>query len=305
MSGNTPSANFSGSTRWPKTALWGVAAYYVGEHFGPALVFDDFDVIKGFATLMFTDAAFSFASSRLWWLGNIFNSKAVETPIGAKGEAAFADDLFEISDELTTDGSGIYVGAHNGVAVTPKLESNVTILGPTGSKKTAGIIIPNMWWIKHSKIILDFKGELYHVMAPALRQRGETVHAFNIGDRDLGPNAKPAFYNLLSGIQQNYTHTGGLLNVSDDVFKFVDQLIPDPQTGKDGNDYFREGSRELVSFAIQMTILVQGPTANLGHVAALLNDREALKNNALWACGKLPAKLDLSNATHDTWRTIN
>jgi type IV secretion system protein VirD4 len=126
------------------------------------------------------------------------------------------------------------------------------------------------------------------VTADALRARGEEFHFLNFGDVNadtLGPSGS---YNPLHLIADNYWRAGGLLDVSDDLQEMATQLYPDPADGQ-GNDnqFFRDGSKDLLKFAMHISVLVDGYEANLGDVAAILDDREALLNHALWACGQL------------------
>lgn len=306
MKRQAPGPNFRKPYRWVKSALLGAVALYAGQYFGPFVLWNDMTALEGVAVLFIADAAFSLASDILWWLGNQLEKKAAETPTGKKGEAAFVEDLSELKIDREKSGIDVYCGAVLGDPAIVRLESNMTVMSPNGGGKTTGIIIPNIWFIKASKIVLDFKGELSAIMAKPLRQRGERVIIFDLGaDDDDDGQETLASYNLLCLICDCYTRRSGLKDVTDDVFAFVKQLLPDPSTGGDVNDYFRDGSRDLIRFCIQACILIHGTNATLGHVASMLNDRDALMNHALWASGKLKATFDTSMATHDFGRTMH
>jgi len=65
-------------------------------------------------------------------------------------------------------------------------------------------------------------------------------------------------------------------------------IYPEPESeGEGGNKFFREGSRTLIRFAIQITVLIKGHEATLGDVLQMLSDRKSLLQHALWAAGKL------------------
>ena len=90
-------------------------------------------------------------------------------------------------------------------------------------------------------------------------------------------------------IADDFWRSGGLLDVSDDLRSLCLQLYPEPKGGqdKDGNGYFRTGSRDFIAFAILICVLIQGYQATLGDVLQMLQDEHSLRQHALWAWGRL------------------
>lgn len=169
-------------------------------------------------------------------------------------------------------------------------EANAMVLGPAGSGKTSAVVLPTILAIRESKSITDLKPELVFVTKRALEERGEKVHVLNIGGVKEHLLDVSAQYNPLCIITDDFERPGGLHDISDDILEMCLQLKPEPDTvgvGSSGNEYFEIGSRDLIGFAIQTCVLIDGRNATLGDVASLLNDKEALLRHAQWACGRL------------------
>lgn len=233
------------------------------------------------------------------FLANVFERQAALTPTGLKGTAAWVTSLSEIKHDLIAKGWGPYWGAFKDREVMADFESNALTVGPAGSGKDVGEVQPQVLCIRRDKVVVDFKGSSTCVLADTLRARGETVRILNLGDMWSEIVGESDAYNPLGIIADNFWREGGLLDVSDDIHELGLQLYPEPEGGsaKDDNKYFRDGSRDLIGFAVQTCILIDGYMATLGDVAALLNDRESLLKHALWACGKLPQVRAISGET--------
>ncbi len=273
----------------------GIGAYNLLQYTGPIIVGVEINglsvVVAGF--LLTSGAAL--LSDWFWYLGNVFERKSARTATGLKGTAGWVKSLHEIRDDLISEGWGPYWGTFRGKEVMADFASNALTVGTAGSGKGVGVVMPTILSNHESKTIIDFKSELSCCLARVLRERGETVHILNIGDVNsdlLGPSAE---YNPLCIIADDYWRPGGLMDVSDDIHELCMQLYPEPSGSGDGGDdngYFRDGSRDLIGFAVQMCVLVDGYGATLGDVAAMLNDRASLLRHAKWACGRLELSIE-------------
>ena len=283
--------------RYVPCLLLGALAWYAMTYTGPAFhgeVFESAINWPGFtATGVLLHCVCIAASDLLWQISKGFEAAAGGTPTGHKGTAAFLHDPEDLASELAPrDESGMrrgsYFGAMQGEPITTRFASNALVIGTSGSGKTVGVVQPTILTDPNSKLITDLKSENTAVLLRALEENGEEVRVLNIGDVNAGIIGPSDHYNPLNLLADNYWREGGLRDVSDDVFEMAMQLYPEPaQGGGNDNKYFRDGSRDLISFAIQVSILIDGYQATLGDVGGLLNDREALRNHALWICGKL------------------
>lgn len=268
----------------------GGGAWYVLTNAGPLLSGAEINVICAMAAFILLACAMTLASDGFWYLGNHFDRLAARTPGDNKGTAAFARSRAELAPDLLEAGWGPYWGTFQGEELMADYASNAMTVGTAGSGKGVGVVQPTILSIRESKTVVDFKSELTCVLAGALRKRGEKVHILNIGDVNADIVGESASYNPLCVIADNFWRPGGLQDVSDDVHEITMQLAPEPASAAEENNdnsFFRVGSRDLIGFAIQMCVLVNGYNATLGDVAELLNDKDALLRHAQWACGRL------------------
>ncbi|MBL4787281.1 MAG: type IV secretory system conjugative DNA transfer family protein [Cohaesibacteraceae bacterium] len=276
-------------TRILPAVLLGSGSLYALSFTGPVL---HGAVINGYALIaccFLIVAGAAFLSDGLWYLGNVLDRKSAQIPTGQKGTSDWVQSREEIAHDLIANDWGPYWGTFKGKEIIADIGSNSVIIGTTGSGKGVGMVQPNILTIRGSKIIPDFKGENAAIMARVLRERGENVFCLNIGEVFTDILGETAYYNPLCLIADNYNRPGGLQDITDDVHEICKQLDPEPVGSDDenGNKYFRNGSRGLIGFAIQMCILVDGYNATLGDVAAMLNDKQSLLRHAKWACGRL------------------
>ena len=107
-----------------------------------------------------------------------------------QGSARWAKET-ELKKFLNTSGPGIVLvkSAHTGdMLVLPysndnfeyQRNQNMAVFGATGAGKSASFVKPNILQADTSFIITDPKAEIYHEMAPYLREKGYKVHRFNL-----------------------------------------------------------------------------------------------------------------------------
>ena len=221
-------------------------------------------------------------------IGGLFDLMRAKTPTGVKGTSGWIKRRWQIWRDHKWFGWAPYWGTLGGKEIMADYESVALTIGPPGSGKSVGVVEPMALSIHGSKIIPDFKGSLGVVLGPALRERGEDVLNINVGNvfsNEYGASAK---YNPLCLVVDNYWQPGGLRDVTDELAELALQFIPEKADVSGENKYFRDGSRDLIEFAMMVVTLVHGDSGTLGHVAQLLKNREDLLWHALWASGRLP-----------------
>lgn len=238
-------------------------------------------------------------------LGDIFKAVsqilewfAANTPKRLKGTSDWVKTLREVRNDLVLDDWGPFWGAfseryflifHRRKEVIADHESNALVCGTSASGKGITDLQVNAMTIRSSKVILCFKGENTCVLAGPLRERGEDVRVINLGDLFPDIIGESDTYNVVISIADNFDRPGGLLDVFDDAFELNMQLLPEPKGGDGSNDdgYFRQGSREMMCFAVVFNVLILGDAATLGDVSHALSDRDTLLKDAQWASEKL------------------
>lgn len=269
--------------------LIGGGAWYFLEYTGPVLVGVEINTLSLLPATLLVMSGAAILSDGLWALGNILDKKSAKTATGLKGTAGWVESLDEIQHDLIDEGWGPYWGTFKGKEIMAEIGSNSVVVGTTGSGKGVGMVQNNILSIRGSKAVPDFKGENACITARVLRERGEDVYILNIGGVFTDILGESAYYNPLCLIADSFWRRGGLQDISDDIHEIGKQLDPEPVEHDDqnGHKYFKDGSRNLIGFAIQMCILIDGYNATLGDVAALLNDKQRLLQHAKWACGRL------------------
>lgn len=125
---------------------------------------------------------------------------------------------------------------------------NVMVIGGSGSRKTRGVIKPNLLQMNCNYVITDPKGELLNDCGAALLQSGYKVKVFNLKERD-----KSDHYNLFA-----YLHT------EDDLLKIAKNLITnmkdDPGVKSNSDPIWDEGMTALIE-AIFGYVLFELPPA--------------------------------------------
>lgn len=278
----------------PATLIGGGTVYLLQNYTGPLVVGAYINPVAILPALFLTMSIAAVGEDFFWWLGTHFDLKAANTATGQKGTARFVESLDEIRHELIEEGWGPYWGTFKGNEIMSPVGSNSTILGTTGSGKGVGMVQMNGLTIHGSKLFSDFKSENACILARTLRERGEQVRILNLGNINTDILGESDYYNPLVLIADGYLRPDGLMDISADVHEFNLVLNPEPvgEVSEDGDKYFRDGSRNLAGFAIQMCVLLKGHDATLGEVTSMLKDKNALLKHAQWACGRLERAQD-------------
>lgn len=233
----------------------GGGACYALKLFGPPLYGALINLPSVLAVGFLLTAIATILSDFFWYLGNYYDLKSARMPLGLKGTAGFVQSLDEVRHDLLPDNEwGPYFGSFQGQAVMAPYSANIAVIGVSGGGKGVGFVQPNILSIRDSKFCPDIKGEGAAVLARALRERGGNVHVINVGNVFPDILGESAYYNPLIIIADNFERKGGLMDITDDVFEMCMQLLPEPagQDQNSDNSYFRDGSRDLIDFTIQI-----------------------------------------------------
>ena len=233
------------------------------------------------------------ASTALQSLANGFDILAAKTPRGGKGGTSKWASAFSVRKSLLPHDAGApYWGmfakgvVSRGKPIFADYASNAVTFGTAGSGKGVGVVLPTCMAIRASKLIPDFKGSNSAMLKAALEKRGEDFRVLNIGDQYTDILGVSECYNPLNTIADTLIYPGGIKDMPEDCTEIAAQLYPKDSIG-DGDKFWREGSCDIIAVAVIQCILVHGFNANPGHVNLLLNNREQLKNEMLWAAGQL------------------
>jgi len=126
---------------------------------------------------------------------------------GSHGSARWATNQ-EIKSRFHQTDQGMIVGAHKGKACIQPLDrsnNHMTVTyGGSGSGKTAGYIIPNIFHIaetlQESFVLTDPKGEIYNTTADYLRKQGYNIISINLLDLLYSHCYNPLDY-IYSGLE--------------------------------------------------------------------------------------------------------
>lgn len=274
-----------------------VICWYLLDYTGPLIYRSELNPIAAIVWAVMSVAGAIISSKIFRGLANLSQFVATNTVTRTKGTWDFIKHPRQIKHELLGNGWGPFWGAFETrnflgfkkhTAVVSDFVSNVMILGVPGSGKGACYQVNNIGNNNESKTIISFKGEDACITANMLRERGETVRIVNLGDLWRERLGESDGYNFQDLITDNYTRPGNLLDISDDCNEIGRQLVPPPPEGqKSDNEYFDEGGRDQLSFAMQFESIMKGYEGSFGGVADLIGNKAELLKSAQWVCGHL------------------
>ncbi len=276
-----------GAVIFPLVFIFG--SLYVLDSYGPPIIGPHINWISTIAAITLFMGAMGLIGGIFSLLAALTNWKYARTATGHKGTAGWIKSLREIKHELLK-GWGPYWGAFKGKPIFSDFESNALILGPARSGKGVRVLLITILTIFASKFWIDFKAEIVCVVRGALEARDEIIRILNIGNMYPDILGKTDFYNPLENIIFKCLITpGGTLNISQVLSQMSMQLSPEPKEdgGEENGNFWREGQRDYIQFAILVCVLLDGIRANLGDVYHLLCNRKELLDNALWIAGRL------------------
>ena len=151
--------------------------------------------------------------------------------------------------------------------------SNAFVVGPSGVGKGHMLVVPMIFLIRHSKIIMDFKPELRCICKKGLEKLGQTVIALDPFGKYSDRIGNTECLNVLDGITDNLYRPGRLRQVLSIGAELSMQLYEDPPSSKGDDQFWRDGTRKLLSFGSISESMLQGRSATLVDVAFLFDDR--------------------------------
>lgn len=162
--------------------------------------------------------------------------------------------------ELQKDQKGFVMGEYQGKPVVhplknpQNLNSNIIVIGGSGSAKTSGYVIPNVLHIAenlgHSMFLTDIKGEIYNTTSQHLRDLGYKVFTFNLLDQDKRRSDR---YNPMKRLKRD----GKVM--TDEVMELADQIMESTGgMGEGEHNFFAVTGRDLL-VAMMLYVLETRP----------------------------------------------
>jgi type IV secretion system protein VirD4 len=159
-------------------------------------------------------------------------------------------------------------------------------IGPPGSGKSAGLVVPNVADLKRSMLIIDPKGELAAITARARARLGRVIilNPFGLFADEL-PHLASQGFNVMA--QLDPASDG----FADDGAALAEALVP---VEGEQNKYFPISARNLVTALILWEKLKNGETANLLNVRRMLTAPSGLDGDGVPVSGFMKTLFDMA-----------
>jgi type IV secretion system protein VirD4 len=165
---------------------------------------------------------------------------------------------------------GLYMGrfSENG-RVRDEVRTQTTIhgitIGPNGSGKGTGVIVPNLASLKRSIFVVDPKGEAAAITARARARLGpvKIINPFNVLAGQL-PHLKSTGFNPLAALDPRHD------NFTDDCAGIGQALVRE-QPGADAA-FFSGSAQDLVTALVMHECIMRGKAASLANVRKMLTE---------------------------------
>lgn len=146
---------------------------------------------------------------------------------------------------------------------------HLVTIGPPGSGKGTGLIIPNLSELRRSILIIDPKGEAAAITARKRAQFGRVVmlNPFNVLTKER-PRLKSSGFNPLATLDKTSSH------FVDDATGIAEALVR-----IEGNDpHWSASAQDLIAALVMYEVISNGRAANLGNVRKLVTEPLAVKD---------------------------
>lgn len=144
---------------------------------------------------------------------------------------------------------------------------HVITIGPNGSGKGTGLIIPNLADLRRSIFIIDPKAEALAITGRARAKLGRVlvINPFNVLVDDKRPHLKSHGYNPMEGLDvqsDDFVDDGTLMGLA---------MVPERASGGSGDSHFFNSSAQALVTALVMREKIRnGKDANLANVRKML-----------------------------------
>ena len=247
-----------------------------------------------FALICALAAPVKFAQAALRWLIKRTRIAIAEVPSTKHGSARWARR--KDFGKLLKSKNAPFWGMLEGKPLFLDYEANALTVAPAGAGKTICVVIPQLLSIPQSLIAFDYKLELFPMTMRARQRMGHDVKRLDpsgITEEAFGP---PDTYNPLDILVDDWRSSQADMLADASAMAF--QLYREPP-GASENQFFRNGSRNLMVFAKVWQVIDQGDRAALPACLKLLRDPNALRE-ALYAASVSDAlRGDLADLAND------
>jgi type IV secretion system protein VirD4 len=186
------------------------------------------------------------------------------------GEARTATASELRRGRLIPRGDGIYLGRYlNNDVATDEVGYpggvHLITIGPAGSGKGTGIIIPNLATLRRSILIIDPKGEAAAITARKRAQFGRVliINPFNVLSEKL-PHLKSQGFNPLAALHPDHD------NFTDDCVGIGQALVQQQQETGGNAAFFSGSAQDLVTALIMHEKFERRDKASLANVRTML-----------------------------------
>lgn len=224
-------------------------------------------------------------------LANFCVQAKAKIPSGVKGRARLVKSVRELKHELVADTvPAPWWGTMNGKAVRSLIEACACVVGSSGSgKSTCSYITTILSLLGENIIFFDFKSDVTVQIVPAIHDSNSILITINLGGLHTDLVGETDYYNPLIIIAELFYTQRGLEVLVDTVRQLCLRLEPDRDAENEGT-FWTKSNRRWGGIVIQLVVLLKGPDGTLGDVLQMLNDREALLQNARFFAGRLEAR---------------
>ncbi|MCH2038944.1 MAG: type IV secretory system conjugative DNA transfer family protein, partial [Rickettsiales bacterium] len=289
--------------RFPLDKVLIAAAAYQGvEYFGPlySQVYDSYvlDVPATLCLLIGAASVFEVAEWSLNHLAERIEDILAKIPVGLKAAVHPFARWSDVKHLAPRWEDGPYWGVFKrsfwfrNREIIKHVTSVAWVNGPSGSGKTTRLLQNSVLTTFDSKYIVDFKGDLTHVLYKPLHERGEHIIVLDLAqDFADHPEIPSDSFNPLNMVSDCFFQKDGILDVRTMAVELVGQLYPDKDAGSH-DPFWPNSAKGVILLVILYVILLHGEAGHLGHMEALIADGDALCKNMLWVCGKLVGSED-------------
>lgn len=225
--------------------------------------------------------------------------RRTELSTGTHGKARFAKESELREGSLIPRYNGIYLGSYMYKGDVTKQVAypgrvNLITIGPAGSGKGSGIIVPTLSTSIRSIFIIDPKGEAAAITASKRSWFGPVIviNPFNVL-ADTHPLLESTGFNPLAGLKVGD-------DLVDDCASIAQALVRD-QSGSDGA-FFTGSARDLLTCLIMYEKIERRNKASLSHVRTLLTEPFEIDRETGERFGLAKTVLEMTESSYEPLR---